>query len=522
MPPIFYELIQEYGDNPFEAMWFLFSHGLGFIILVPAMIYYGWQGWMQYIWERTKQLRPHIMLKVDVPQLNEQSMKAVEQIFVHIYGGAWDTPNNVVESYWEGFFLESFAFEIVSDGGYITFYVRTPTYYRDLVQAAFYAQYPDCSIEEVEDYVSDLNEEMIMQEKVKVWGSELKLERDDTMPIRSWPLWEHGLVGRAVDPLASILEIMSRIQPGEKLWFQIIAQPSDLVAFKVRSQVVIDKLVGDAPKAGEDWVDKVIKIPLMTLETVHDAVVPGEWSSTSAEAKETLGKRIFLTTPEREFVEEVDRKMSRWPFKTKIRFMYFARPDLFDPARGRRGILGALAQYRFINSFQEGELTRVEKGKLRWRYWFPELRLKWRARRMFWAYRSRDMQRGEHDGFIMSTEEVASIFHFPQIEVRAPYVGKASQRGVEPPTQLTFADQMQTSDNPNIPTVNIAKGDGSTKTPPIVNIVTEPTPQDIADQALAQQVPVQTTPPQTVPNITLEPEPDNQSTPTPPSNLPFV
>ncbi|MDP3970286.1 MAG: hypothetical protein Q8P90_01160 [bacterium] len=501
MPPIFYEIIAEYGNNPFQAMWFLFSHGLGLITIVPIMIWYGWAGWRQYTFERTKQRRNHLMFKIDVPQLNEQSMKAVEQIFVHIYGGALDSPNNLVETYWDGFWQDNFSFEIVSKGGYISFYVRAPDYHKDLVQAAFYAQYPDAILTEVEDYTEEMTVDMIMEGKVKVWGSEFLLERDDTMPIRSWPQWEHSLVGRAVDPLASVLEVMSRLDPGEEWWFQILAQPADLPSFKLRVQAEIDKVVEAEGfnSGGKDWVDKIIQLPLSLLETIHDSVVSGEWSDADSSKPVTVEQRKRLTTPERVFVEELDNKRSRWVFKSKIRFMYFAEPKIYSEAKGRRGLLGALALYRFINTFVEGMITRVAKNALKMRWFFPDLRVRWRARRMFWAYRSRDMQRGEHDGFILNTEELASLFHFPQIEVRAPYVSKSSSRGVEPPTQLDFDDRRYVDEDRVIPTVSVESGQQQIQSDiPVANIVPEQPLPGYPEQPLAQQQVYSGQQPQTV------------------------
>ncbi|EKD76380.1 MAG: hypothetical protein ACD_43C00134G0004, partial [uncultured bacterium] len=279
--PSFEEILITYGSNPFEAFWFIFSHGGG-LIFIPIMITLALKGWLFWIREKYKHHVPHKMYKIDVPQNNEQSMKAIEQIFVHIYG-TYNEPD-WYEKWWLGFMQEEFSFEIVSDGGYITYYVRTPTYYSEITQAAFYAQYPDAILSEVEDYAKEISLEDINSEKIKVWGSEMKLERPDVHPIKSWPAFEHSLTGKAIDPLSSILEFMSRLQPGERLWYQMLAMPADLLHFKHAAQAAIDAVVEPTKHhAGPDIVDKIQGFVLWILEMIHKALFGGEDAAASHE-----------------------------------------------------------------------------------------------------------------------------------------------------------------------------------------------------------------------------------------------
>src|SRR3989338_68457 len=454
-------------------------------------------GWLFWAREKFKHHVPHTLFKIEVPQNNEQSMKAVEQIFVQLYG-IYDVPD-WHQKWWLGFDQEQFSLELVSEGGYINYHVRTPTYYKELAQAAFYAHYPDAILTEVPDYTKDITVEMINTEKIKVWGSEMKLERADEFPIKTYPMFEHQIAQKSVDPFANILEFMSRLQPGEKLWYQIMIQPTDLGHFKEIAQHTIDTVVEPtgAGHIGPDIVDRIKDGITLLLAGLDKALFGGETVTISHEGPERLVERQRLTTPERELVEEVDKKASRWPFHTKIRFMYFASPKIFDDKKVRRGMIGALKLYRFINAFEEGKLTRTDWKVLPWRFFFSRRRLIMRARRMFWAYRSRDMKRGEHEGFILSTEELASIFHFPQIEVRAPFVAKAQTRGVEPPTLLRFDDTEATVGPP----VTLASGNTDSVRPEVTKVVPES--------------------PQPAPSVTVQPE-QTAGEREAPSNLPFV
>lgn len=545
--PTLEEIVLQYGSNPFEAFWFIFQHGGG-LVLIPVMIRIAIKGWLFWLQEKFKHHVPHKMFRVEVPQNNEQSMKAIEQIFVALYG-TYDEPD-WYQKWWLGFVQEEFSFEIVSDGGYITYYVRTPSYYTEMTQAAFYAQYPDAILIEVEeDYVKQITVDDINSGKIKVWGSEMKLEKSDVHPIKSWPAWEHNLTGKAVDPLAAILEFMSRLQPGEKIWYQIMAMPANLPHFKHLAQEAIDDVVEPtgAHHGGPDIVDHIQNAVLGFLGGVHKTLFGGE-DDVAHHDEGGLTERQRLTTPEREYVEEVDRKMSRWPFESKVRFMYFAPPAIWDGKKARRGMLGGLKLYRFINAFEEGKLTRTDQKTLPFRFVLPERRLIRRARKMYWAYKSRDMERGEHEGFHLSTEELASIFHFPSIEVRAPYIAKAQSRGVEPPTLLRYDEAEAISRGPQ---VSLEKGSdiraatvGAEPPVPTANVVTEADAfaQLQAAAYAAKQAPGSAAPlpqPFTAPEpplpsdsvdlgaaagVATEPISDDPDLagPQPPSNIPFV
>lgn len=517
MPIWLQTILTEYGSNPFKALWFVFGHG-GALVLIPIMIRMATTGWIFWLQEQYKHHMPHTMYKIEVPQNNEQSMKAVEQIFSQLYG-AYNVPD-WWEKWWLGFVQEEYSFEIVSDGGYITFYLRTPTKFKEIVQSAFYSHYPDAILTETEDYTKEINVDMINDKKVLVWGSEMKLEADDVRPIKPYPAFEHQLTGKAVDPLANILELMSRMQPGEKLWYQIMAQPTDLNHLKHRAEEAITAVV-EPGKAGHhggpDILDHLTKFIWLVLGTVHKMLFGGEDDAGGHE--EASAGRERLTNPEKEFVDEVDKKASRWPFHTKVRFMYFAPPNMYDSTKARRGMLGGFRLYRYINAFVEGTLTRTDWGCLPYRYIRPEPRLLARARHMFWAYRSRDMERGEHEGFVLSTEELTALFHFPSIDVRAPFVAKAQSRGVEPPTLLRYDNGDETTG----PTIQLEKGNAETASIPKANMVVEvPTGFAAAAEPPRVQLATEATPTRAAqPAVSVEAAPE-ASQPEAPANLPFV
>jgi hypothetical protein len=102
--------------------------------------------------------------------------------------------------------------------------IRCPEANRDLIEAAVYAQYPNAEISEVEDYAADVKA-IFPNDDFDMWGAEIALTKPEAYPIKTYPLWEHSLTQTFLDPMASMLEIMGRLQPEEQIWFQWVLSP---------------------------------------------------------------------------------------------------------------------------------------------------------------------------------------------------------------------------------------------------------------------------------------------------------
>lgn len=443
----FESFLAAYGSNPFNVFLFLFLNG-GFLIVFILMVVYGVTGFMRYNRERTKRRRKYVVLQLNVPRENEQSMKAVEKLFVQLQG-AVDRPN-LKEKYWDGWLQESFSFEIASIDGRTRFFAHTPEYYRDLVESAIYAQYPDAEITAVDDYAKTVNFKQVEKGEYKVWGAEMQLTKEDFVPVRNYERFEHGLEGRFIDPMAGLLEIMSRLEPGEQIWYQVIITPlsekedesfrdsGNKAILKVTSRT---KLYGQEYGAQKTALDHVIDAPMKTLEVAGEQVFGPTEKST--ERDEGMDKSLYLVEPERELVSAIDAKVSQVVHRAKIRFLYIARPQVYQEFKGRRGILGAIYQYNGPNNFKPGRITQTDVKGYPFRgaeYFFRDYRLKRRAVKLLWAYQSRDWERGENFGHVFAVDELASLYHFPIMDVRAPFVTKAEAKRVEPPHQLSMGE----------------------------------------------------------------------------------
>ena len=164
---------------PPEAMAWRLLVLLGWIPILIAILWGIKEIWLYYIQTNYSRTLKNILLAIDIPKGNEQSPKAVENIFSQLWGSYADP--NLIEKYIEGATQESFSFEIASTDGYIQYYVRTNVVFRDFIESIFYAQYPDAEIVEVPDYTQGFPEKFPNDEykiefktKKKVWSYDIE------------------------------------------------------------------------------------------------------------------------------------------------------------------------------------------------------------------------------------------------------------------------------------------------------------------------------------------------------------
>jgi len=230
---------QPFGEVLIEVMaicgWLVFSYGFLSAGLLLTAMYKGGQEAARWEW---------IVLAIDVPQMNLQTPKAIEQMFAHIFS-IWE-PASIGNVYRRGYIRQSYSFEIISIGGYIQFLVRVRKKYRDVIEAAVYAQYPQAEITEVEDYVDSVPD-TYPNDTHNIWAAEYLLTKPSAYPIRLYKEFEHNISKDTIlkDPMGTLLESFTRIGPGEQVWFQMIIEPIAEKYWKEDAIKEIKKLIGE-------------------------------------------------------------------------------------------------------------------------------------------------------------------------------------------------------------------------------------------------------------------------------------
>lgn len=466
------------GNNPpIIITWIIFKNG-GWIFVLWAFFWGFKRMWMDHIWSKYGSAIKYILLTINIPKENEQSPKAVEHIFSQLLGASGSS--NLIEKYWEGKSQPKFSLEIISIDGNIQFIIRTQEKFRDLIEATIYAQYPEAEIFEIADYVQNIPIEKFPSEEYEMAGAEMVLEKSSIYPIKTYPSFEHPLTQEFKDPLVALLEILSKLHKGEQIWIQIIIIPSFDVSkalFK-KGIVAINKMAGKRESPSPEHIgDKGVSLFMNTLDWIGEIIYP-LWGPPAKKEKEELSKMLHLTSGEKVVMEAIEQKISKPGFKTKIRFMYLAKKEIYHSGRGENPIFGAFQQFNTLNlnSFKP-HLKTMAKG----RYFFKKTKKAYRQNNMFNAYKGRDDDRGA-SMFVLNIEELATIFHFPILTIiKTPQIAKTKSRTAEAPFDLPTGDDDIAFDQTfgrKLHSISLPTKNKKEQLPPPINLPTSVAPPD--------------------------------------------
>ena len=440
------------AQGPFVFALNIFING-GWIFVVFLVIYGGYLGWLDNRQGKFIQSWNRIFLAIDVPKLNEQTPKAVEQMLAHL-AGAYKTPIKK-EVHWDGFVQPWFTLELISIEGYIQYIISAPERYRDLVEAAVYSQYPDAEITQVEDYTKGFEIKTFFQTH-DLWGTELVLKNDQAYPLRTYPQFEHVLSGEFLDPLGPLMEIMGRMSRGEQLWLQICVKPIN-DGWAEKSEALVRKLIGAKKSGGGSGIFGGIINEFQGIfqEMLNQINIrPGE--TAKKEKSDIPSLMQHLSPGEKSAVESIQLKASKTGFESKIRMMYLAHKEVMNKAKGVEGFMGAMRPFEALgsNGFKVGKSTKTAAN-----YILTKQRIRTRQIKLLRAYKSRSMWLGG-GFFVLNIEELATLYHFPTISVKAPLLKRTEAKRAEPPFGIPITDIEE------IPTKVTAKPPEAKETPP--------------------------------------------------------
>ncbi len=402
--------------------------------------------WLDYLKDAYLAGMKWVVLEiVPPPEILYSSPMAAQNFFAGLhasYGGGikWK------DQYFVGKVPDWFSLEIVSHGGETHFYIRCTEGQRNTVEALLFAQYPQAEIKMTGDYISLLPDEFDSTQ-YDVSGTEFVGSQPPAYPIRSWTEFEDA-GGKdeyaRLDPLAPLLEMMSALRPGEYLWLQYIFRPTGGDWVK-DGQAVVDKMIGKEPKKPEAPLVQTIALAPFTLlgflATEFGLITPAE-EKKKEEKPFTMGN---LTPADKLALEGIQRKLSLVAFKTTLRVLYVARKDAFNGARPS-SITAMFKQlfYNNMNTFKPGAGTK-DKGTFPWL--FPndkgfgadEGTLK-KKKGMYGSYRKRAFAKPSKNPkdfpLILNVEELATLWHMPGLNVKAPLLPRVQSKKGQPPTML--------------------------------------------------------------------------------------
>lgn len=417
------------------SLWWLWL----FILLV----FLSYSLWMAYVQEHYKRSVKWIMFELRIPRELRKSPRAMEQIFMSLHGMR-NSPGQWRDQYWDGETSRWFSCEVVSFGGEIHFYLRAPVGHRNMIQAAFYAHYPDLEIVEVsEDYIHRFPAKVEEVEALgyTLFGNELILAKPDAYPIRTFYDFEAVEEEQQLDPVATLLETLNKISPAENIWVQILIRPTD------------DSWKKDAERVVNELKEKV------------------KTEYTTASGKVTFTER---TPGEMDVMKAIQRNIGKPGFDTVIRYIYICKKEVFTLNFARRGVFSAFNQYasESLNKFKHNVKAWTTSSMWDPPYVFPKQRTRDRKDRIYANFRRRWMHEDGFTGkllqmkfadwgftgqrheanYVLNVEELATIYHPPtNIVLTGPLIKRVEAKKIGPPAGLPIYGE---GEGENLPGLN--------------------------------------------------------------------
>lgn len=415
----------------FDALWqilvnfFLYAWPIILFFLVWPLLVSLW------LFIRQHQFKEDIkwtLLELRIPREVKKSPQAMEQVLAGIHS-LRNAPGDISEKYWEGEVTYWWSLEIVSFGGEVRFFIRSPKGRTQLVHALFYSYYPDVEVVEVQDYMEQFPHtvEEMYERGFDLWGTEMILANESAYPIKTYENFEHMEEEKQFDPISTFLEILGAIRKEETVGIHFLIAPA-------------------SQKWGEEFEDVVEE-----LKTPKTFAVGMD--------EETGGREVPIphSDTHKEVLKAVEENLSKPAFDALLRFVYLSPKQGFSDAFPRRGLAGAFNQYSALNL--NGFRANV-KVATRTRIWnrphvFPKIRLWYRKQRMLYCYRKREVPPETWMGrfvtsylfnwnfgskrFLMNTKCLATLFHPPTaVVLTAPHIKRVESRRAGPPAGLAI------------------------------------------------------------------------------------
>jgi len=409
---------------------------IGYLMPIP-LAYIAINLWHHYRQERFIAGIKWVLLEIQVPREVVKSPSAMELIFSNaLY-------HKSGKGFWERYIIGApwlwFSLEIVSIDGRVHFYLRTPTRIRDLVETQIYAQYPQAKVVEVEDYTLNIPQ-YTKDGDWNIWGCEFKKNKEDFLPFRTYKNFGDDMKTGVkeefkVDPITPTIEYLGSMHKGEQVWIQIIVR-QNVKRYKSKHGEL------NFEDGAKDFLDKMVA----GYVRIHDR----------GKAGLPEAKQVFLPDHLKPLVTTVSENMNNIHFDCGVRLIALADKRLIseeDFNNLRRSVRLLFRQFAMPFS---NELERINSTQFDAPWSDPTgLALTGMKRRMLNFYRTRTLfhppiqfafkyppvismffPSGKPEVFVVSAEELASLYHFPGMVSETPSFKRVETKIAKPPSNL--------------------------------------------------------------------------------------
>jgi hypothetical protein len=153
-----------------------------------------------------------------------------------------------------------------------------------------------------------------------------------------------------------------------------------------------------------------------------------------SEKKQDDWAMFKITTEEKYKLEAVNEKISKIGWKSKVRIVYAAPKAIYRKGTIAAFTKGIFHQYSHLNWNKFGlHDPSTPKDDYFWQAWVMPAKQK----RLLYRYKRRKMSAGSTP-YILNSEELATLFHFPAAEARTPILTAPGAKRAEPPIDLQW------------------------------------------------------------------------------------
>ena len=304
----------------------------------------------------------YVVLTLDLPDKIEKSEISAEQMFTGLHGILRDKR----ELKLSGGFQEYLSFEMTGVNGQTRFFIRTPKHLQSFVENQILAQYPGVGIREVSDYATTNN-------FPKKAIAELVLADSDIIPIKTYTDSE-------VDLLTATIAALNKSSNGE-IWMQVLLRPTS-DNWHHESERFVKRARSDAgTRRVIDWA--WYAEALMAL-----------WQPPTHASKTEV---VELSEGDKHRISSIENKSKKPGFMVKIRVV----------SLGASKEIVHSQIHTIIKSFKQFHAPNINSFKLTRRPSSHNEELRKYPARYF-----------DSRGFVLNTEELATIWHLPRHDVK--------------------------------------------------------------------------------------------------------
>lgn len=297
------------------------------------------------------------------------------------------------KKFWHG--QPTFSFEITAQKGEIFFHLLAPEQYLEQIERQIHAQYPDAHFEDIDDYDIFLD-----SASGTASVAALELQKSYIFPFRTFRNLEN-------DPLNAITNSLSKVGTG-KAAIQFIVQPVEH-----GWQKPIEEALQNVQQ-GKQFEKSGSSLGSLAKEVGQTAMGKDE-NDQHNEAHNTVKGNVRLTTLQEQQAKLLAEKGSKTALNVQVRLVAWGETAGASDAQVQT-MLSSFSQFNAPESNGLKPASVGEKG-------------------LKMAYILRSVSKRQPT-LLLSSEELASLFHFPNAPIDTPTIHWLGSRKLAPPANL--------------------------------------------------------------------------------------